>query len=123
MKLKIIFIPIPNVSIFIYLYLFKVHISTPPFERRQCNPSAPQPFYINYDGTYPSDYDELMCRIKNQEIILNNANHVIKISKDVISNKNTSSSAKQKQIKKGLVKIDEAVNQWKKISSEFGLKF
>jgi len=64
-----------------------------------------------------------MCRIKNQEIILNNANHVIKISKDVISNKNTSSSAKQKQIKKGLVKIDEAVNQWKKISSEFGLKF
>ena len=75
-------------------------------------------FYINYDGTYPSDCNELRCRIKNQQVILNNANHVIKISKDVISNKNTSSSPKQKQIKQGLVKIDEALKQWKKVSSD-----
>jgi len=75
-------------------------------------------FYINYDGTYPSDCNELRCRIKNQQVILNNANHVIKISKDIISNKNTSSSQKQKQIKQGLVKIDEALKQWKKVSSD-----
>lgn len=71
--------------------------------------------YLSTDGTYKSDCLELSCRQKNHRVILDNASHVINISRDVINDKNTSDSLKRKTTK-GLIAINKAFNQWKKVS-------
>lgn len=72
-------------------------------------------FYVDYEGTYPDDCNELRCRVKNQQVIINNAKHVINISNDYIANENSSTSLKRK-VQQGLIKINEAINEWQKIS-------
>ena len=74
-------------------------------------------YYDPSAGTYPSDCKELNCRMKNQSVILNNANHVRNISQEVINSKNTS-PALRKKIEQGLIKIDKTIVKWKKVPKD-----
>jgi hypothetical protein len=72
-------------------------------------------FYVGYEDTYPDDCDELLCRAQNQEVIINNAKHVINISNNYLNDKNSTTSLKRK-VQQGLGNINEAINNWKKVS-------
>ena len=48
-------------------------------------------FYVGYEGTYRDDCNELLCRAKNQEVIINNAQHVINMSNNYLNDKNLTS--------------------------------
>ena len=72
-------------------------------------------FYVGYEGTYPDDCDELLCRAQNQEVIINNAKHVINISNNYLNDKNSTTSLKRK-VQQGLGNINEAINNWEKVS-------
>jgi hypothetical protein len=73
-------------------------------------------FYVGYEGTYRDDCNELLCRAKNQEVIINNAQHVINMSNNYLNDKNSTTSLKRKA-QQGLRKINEAINNWKKVSA------
>lgn len=73
-------------------------------------------FYVGYEGTYRDDCNELLCRAKNQEVIINNAQHVINISNNYLNDKNSTSSLKRK-VQQGLSNINEAINNWEKVSA------
>jgi hypothetical protein len=73
-------------------------------------------FYVGYEGTYRDDCNELLCRAKNQEVIINNAQHVISMSNNYLNDKNSTTSLKRKA-QQGLRKINEAINNWKKVSA------
>ena len=71
-------------------------------------------FYVGYEGKYPSDCNELLCRAQNQEVIINNAKHVISMSNNYLNDKNSTTSLKRK-VEKGLSNISKAINNWEKV--------
>ena len=73
-------------------------------------------FYVGYEGTYRDDCNELLCRAKNQEVIINNAQHVINMSNNYLNDKNSTTSLKRK-VQQGLSNINEAINNWEKVSA------
>ena len=73
-------------------------------------------FYVGYEGTYRDDCNELLCRAKNQEVIINNAQHVINMSNNYLNDKNLTTSLKRK-VQQGLSNINEAINNWEKVSA------
>lgn len=77
-------------------------------------------FYVGYEGTYRDDCNELFCRAKNQEVIINNAKHVINMSNNYLNDKNSTTSLKRK-VQQGLSNINEAINNWEKVSASITL--
>jgi hypothetical protein len=73
-------------------------------------------FYVGYEGTYRDDCNELLCRAKNQEVIINNAKHVINMSTNYLNDKNSTTSLKRK-VQRGLSNINGAINNWEKVSA------
>ncbi|MDA9759415.1 hypothetical protein N9C95_00945 [Gammaproteobacteria bacterium] len=71
-------------------------------------------FYVGYEGKYPSDCNELLCRAQNQEVIISNAKHVISMSNNYLNDKYSTTSLKRK-VEKGLSNISKAINNWEKV--------
>ena len=77
-------------------------------------------FYVGYEGRYPSDCNELLCRAQNQEVIINNAKHVINMSNIYLNDESLKTSTKR-DVKQRLSKINEAINNWETISASTAL--
>ena len=77
-------------------------------------------FYVGYEGKYPSDCYELLCRAQNQEVIINNAKHVINMSNIYLNDESLKTSTKR-DVKQRLSKINEAINNWETISASTAL--
>lgn len=77
-------------------------------------------FYVGNEGRYPSDCNELLCRAQNQEVIINNAKHVINMSNIYLNDESSKTSTKT-DVKQRLSKINEAINNWETISASTAL--
>ena len=73
-------------------------------------------FFWRVDGKYESDCNELKCRTRNRQEILERADELIIISNKAIKQKNIASSTKNK-IRQGVRGLESTIIKWKKTNN------